>query len=191
MGLINRTRKGGYSLVELIIAISIIGILAPGMTIIFTTIIGSYRTMNATNTVTKRGEFLLGRFTQDVNDCSVIKRADEKEMEVEIRTNPVQTYHYKIDDNNALVKLCQSDCGTDSNFKTIIKGVRSTTKFRYYDSSVDELENSPEKPWISTESGDKPRLNAIVYVELKLDLIFMDNTASYSSFVYPDNKITL
>lgn len=184
-------RTGGYSLVELIIVIAIIGILAPGMALIFTNIIDSYRTMNATNTVTKRGEFLLSRFTQDVNDCAVIRRADDKELEVEISTAPVQTYRYKIDDSDGTVKLCQSNCGTASNFKTIIKGVQSTSAFRYYDISVSELANSPGKPWLYNNSAHKPRLNAIIYVELKLDLAFMDGTASFSSFVHPDHKVTL
>ncbi len=70
--------KKGFTLVELIIVLTLIGILAPGMSIIFSNILDNYRTMTAINSATKRSEYVLNRFTEDMNSCKTIKRADEK-----------------------------------------------------------------------------------------------------------------
>ncbi len=184
-------KQKGFTLIELIIVVTLIGILAPGMTMIFSNILDNYRTMTAITSATKRSEYVLNRFTEDMNNCKTIKRADEKEIEIEIETDPVQTYRYKIDDTDGTIKLCLADCGNDQNFHTVIEGVRSTTKFKYLEANLDELANNPAKPWLSSEPGHYDELNEIIYVELELDLVFRDGTTSYSTVIFPERKVTL
>ena len=184
-------KQKGFTLIELIIVVTLIGILAPGMTMIFSNILDNYRTMTAITSATKRSEYVLNRFTEDMNNCKTITRADEKEIEIEIATNPVQTYRYKIDDTDGTIKLCLADCGNDQNFHTVIEGVRSTTKFKYLEANLDELANNPAKPWLSSEPGHYDELNEIIYVELELDLVFRDGTTSYSTVIFPERKVTL
>ena len=184
-------KQKGFTLIELIIVVTLIGILAPGMTMIFSNILDNYRTMTAITSATKRSEYVLNRFTEDMNSCKTIKRADEKEIEIEIETDPVQTYRYKIDDTDGTIKLCLANCGIDQNFHTVIEGVRSTTKFKYLEADLGELANNPAKPWLSTDNGDYGKLNEIIYVELNLDLVFRDGTTSYSTIVFPERKVTL
>ena len=183
--------KKGFTIIELIVVVTLIGIIAPGMTLIFSNILDNYRTMNAIVRVTKSSEYVLHRFTEDMNSSKTIKRADVKEIEVEIETDPVQTYRYKIDDADGTIKLCVSSCGAAQNFHTMIKGVKSTSEFKYLGADLNELENDPTKPWLSSEVGDYDKLNEIIYVELKLDLVFRDGTTSYSTVVYPEKKETL
>ena len=187
----NSSNQKGFTLIELIIVLTLIGILAPGMALIFSNILDNYRTMTAITSATKRSEYVLNRFTEDMNSCKTIKRADEKEIEIEIETDPVQTYRYKIDDTDGTIKLCLANCGIDQNFHTVIEGVRSTTKFKYLEADLGELANNPAKPWLSTDNGDYGKLNEIIYVELKLDLVFLDGTTSYSTIVFPERKVTL
>ena len=184
-------KQKGFTLIELIIVLTLIGILAPGMSMIFSNILDNYRTMTAITSATKRSEYVLNRITEDINNCNTITRADDKEIEIEIANDPVQTYRYRINDSDAMVELCLADCGDDENYHTVIIGVASTTKFKYLDANLDELENDPEKPWLSSEVGDYDKLNEIIYVELKLDLVFRDSTTSYSTVVYPERKETL
>ena len=66
------------------------------------------------------------------------------------------------------------------------KGVRPTTQFKYLNAARTELANIPPKPWLSTDNGDYGKLNEIIYVELKLDLVFLEETTSYSTIVYPE-----
>ena len=187
----NSSNQKGFTLIELIIVLTLIGILAPGMALIFSNILDNYRTMTAITSATKRSEYVLNRFTEDMNSCKTIKRADEKEIEIEIETDPVQTYRYKIDDTDGTIKLCLANCGIDQNFHTVIEGVRSTTKFKYLKADLGELANNPAKPWLSTDNGDYGKLNEIIYVELNLDLVFRDGTTSYSTIVFPESKVTL
>ena len=187
----NSSNQKGFTLIELIIVLTLIGILAPGMALIFSNILDNYRTMTAITSATKRSEYVLNRFTEDMNSCKTIKRADEKEIEIEIETDPVQTYRYKIDDTDGTIKLCLANCGIDQNFHTVIEGVRSTTKFKYLEADLGELANNPAKPWLSTDNGDYGKLNEIIYVELNLDLVFRDGTTSYSTIVFPESKVTL
>ncbi len=184
-------KQKGFTLIELIIVLTLIGILAPGMALIFSNILDNYRTMTAIGSVTKRAEFALSRFTEDMNNCTTITRAGVEEIEIEIATVPAQTYRYKIDGTDGTIKLCLADCGNDQNFHTVIEGVRSTTKFKYLEANLDELANNPAKPWLSTDNGDYGKLNEIIYVELNLDLVFRDGTTSYSTVVFPESKVTL
>ena len=187
----SKYKSKGFTLIELIIVVTLIGILAPGMTMIFSNILDNYRTMTAITSATKRSEYVLNRFTEDMNNCKTITRADEKEIEIEIATNPVQTYRYKIDDTDGTIKLCLANCGNHQNFHTVIEGVRSTTKFKYLEANLDELANNPAKPWLSSEPGHYDELNEIIYVELELDLVFRDGTTSYSTVIFPERKVTL
>ena len=187
----NPTNQKGFTLIELIIVLTLIGILAPGMALIFSNILDNYRTTTAIGNVTKRAEFALSRFTEDMNNCTTITRAGVEEIEIEIATVPAQTYRYKIDDTDGTIKLCLANCGIDQNFHTVIEGVRSTTKFKYLEADLGELANNPAKPWLSTDNGDYGKLNEIIYVELKLDLVFLDGTTSYSTIVFPERKVTL
>ncbi len=190
----SKYKSKGFTLIELIIVVTLIGILAPGMTMIFSNILDNYRTMTAIARVTKSSEYVLHRFTEDMNSCKTITKADEKEIEIEIATNPVQTYRYKIDGTDATIKLCVSssvNCGDDQNYHTVIEGVRSTTKFKYLEADLNELANNQPKPWLSSNDEHYDELNDIVYVELKLDLVFRDGTTSYSTIVFPESKVTL
>ena len=92
------------------------------------------------------------------------------------------------DDADGTIKLCVSSCGAAQNFHTMIKGVKSTSEFKYLGADLNELENDPTKPWLSSNAGHYAKLNGIMFVELKLDLVFRDGTTSYSTVVYPEAK---
>jgi hypothetical protein len=101
-------------------------------------------------------------------------------------------------------------CNIDANFHTIIEGVRTTTQFNYLDIDRIEIsettveEGDTPKPWlyytfdailddfvVSDEDEEHAKLDEIIYVELKLDLVFLDGTTSYSTIVFPERKVTL
>ncbi len=50
----NPTNQKGFTLIELIIVLTLIGILAPGMALIFSNILDNYRTTTAIGNVTKK-----------------------------------------------------------------------------------------------------------------------------------------
>ncbi len=62
----NSSNQKGFTLIELIIVLTLIGILAPGMALIFSNILDNYRTMTAITSATKRSEYVLNRFTEDM-----------------------------------------------------------------------------------------------------------------------------
>ena len=70
-------RQKGFSLLELVVVVALIGIMVPAMAVIFSNILESNHKMRTTVAITEQFDFVLDRVTEDLNALDSLLTADE------------------------------------------------------------------------------------------------------------------
>ena len=183
----NSSNQKGFTLIELIVVITLIGIMVPAMTLMYSNILESYRKMREIQSVTEKFDFTLDRVTEDLNKMTSLQIADDKNIRF---VTPENTTVYKIDNDDNALKLCVENCDSyPENFYELTNGIDANTVFKYYDGDFVEV-NTAVGPGGNSEEelGD---INTIKYVSLKLVINYQGATTKMITIVYPENKVDL
>ena len=183
----NSSNQKGFTLIELIVVVILIGIMVPAMTLMYSNILESYRKMREIQSVTEKFDFTLDRVTEDLNKMTSLQIADDKNIRF---VTPENTTVYKIDNDDNALKLCVENCDSyPENFYELTNGIRANTVFKYYDGDFVEV-NTAVGPGGNSEEelGD---INTIKYVSLKLVINYQGATTKMITIVYPENKVDL
>jgi prepilin-type N-terminal cleavage/methylation domain-containing protein len=168
----NSSNQKGFTLIELIVVITLIGIMVPAMTLMYSNILESYRKMREIQSVTEKFDFTLDRVTEDLNKMTSLQIADDKNIRF---VTPENTTVYKIDNDDNALKLCVENCDSyPANFYELTNGIDANTVFKYYDGDFVEV-NTAVGPGGNSEEelGD---INTIKYVSLKLVINYQGAT---------------
>ena len=183
----NSSNQKGFTLIELIVVITLIGIMVPAMTLMYSNILESYRKMREIQSVTEKFDFTLDRVTEDLNKMTSLQIADDKNIRF---VTPENTTVYKIDNDDNALKLCVENCDSyPENFYELTNGIDANTVIKYYDGGFVEV-NTAVGPGGNSEEelGD---INTIKYVSLKLVINYQGATTKMITIVYPENKVDL
>ncbi len=183
----NSSNQKGFTLIELIVVVILIGIMVPAMTLMYSNILESYRKMREIQSVTEKFDFTLDRVTEDLNKMTSLQIADDKNIRF---VTPENTTVYKIDNDDNALKLCVENCDSyPENFYELTNGIDANTVFKYYDGDFVEV-NTAVGPGGNSEEelGD---INTIKYVSLKLVINYQGATTKMITIVYPENKVDL
>jgi len=183
----NSSNQKGFTLIELIVVITLIGIMVPAMTLMYSNILESYRKMREIQSVTEKFDFTLDRVTEDLNKMTSLQIADDKNIRF---VTPENTTVYKIDNDDNALKLCVENCDSyPENFYELTNGIDANTVFKYYDGDFVEVNTAAGPGWNSEE--DPGDINTIKYVSLKLVINYQGATTKMITIVYPENKVDL
>ena len=183
----NSSNQKGFTLIELIVVITLIGIMVPAMTLMYSNILESYRKMREIQSVTEKFDFTLDRVTEDLNKMTSLQIADDKNIRF---VTPENTTVYKIDNNDNTLKLCVENCDSyPENFYELTNGIDANTVIKYYDGGFVEVNPAAGPGWNSEE--DPGDINTIKYVSLKLVINYQGATTKMITIVYPENKVDL
>ena len=183
----NSSNQKGFTLIELIVVITLIGIMVPAMTLMYSNILESYRKMREIQSVTEKFDFTLDRVTEDLNKMTSLQIADDKNIRF---VTPENTTVYKIDNDDNTLKLCVENCDSyPENFYELTNGIDANTVIKYYDGGFVEVNPAAGPGWNSEE--DPGDINTIKYVSLKLVINYQGATTKMITIVYPENKVDL
>lgn len=183
----NSSNQKGFTLIELIVVITLIGIMVPAMTLMYSNILESYRKMREIQSVTEKFDFTLDRVTEDLNKMTSLQIADDKNIRF---VTPENTTVYKIDNDDNTLKLCVENCDSyPANFYELTNGIDANTVIKYYDGGFVEVNTAAGPGWNSEE--DPGDINTIKYVSLKLVINYQGATTKMITIVYPENKVDL
>lgn len=183
----NSSNQKGFTLIELIVVITLIGIMVPAMTLMYSNILESYRKMREIQSVTEKFDFTLDRVTEDLNKMTSLQIADDKNIRF---VTPENTTVYKIDNDDNTLKLCVENCDSyPANFYELTNGIHANTVIKYYDGGFVEVNTAAGPGWNSEE--DPGDINTIKYVSLKLVINYQGATTKMITIVYPENKVDL
>ncbi len=183
----NSSNQKGFTLIELIVVITLIGIMVPAMTLMYSNILESYRKMREIQSVTEKFDFTLDRVTEDLNKMTSLQIADDKNIRF---VTPENTTVYKIDNDDNTLKLCVENCDSyPANFYELTNGIDANTVIKYYDGGFVEVNPAAGPGWNSEE--DPGDINTIKYVSLKLVINYQGATTKMITIVYPENKVDL
>ncbi len=183
----NSSNQKGFTLIELIVVITLIGIMVPAMTLMYSNILESYRKMREIQSVTEKFDFTLDRVTEDLNKMTSLQIADDKNIRF---VTPENTTVYKIDNDDNALKLCVENCDSyPENFYELTNGIDANTVIKYYDGGFVEVNTAAGSGWNSEE--DPGDINTIKYVSLKLVINYQGATTKMITIVYPENKVDL
>ncbi len=183
----NSSNQKGFTLIELIVVITLIGIMVPAMTLMYSNILESYRKMREIQSVTEKFDFTLDRVTEDLNKMTSLQIADDKNIRF---VTPENTTVYKIDNDDNALKLCVENCDSyPANFYELTNGIDANTVIKYYDGGFVEVNTAAGPGWNSEE--DPGDINTIKYVSLKLVINYQGATTKMITIVYPENKVDL
>ena len=183
----NSSNQKGFTLIELIVVITLIGIMVPAMTLMYSNILESYRKMREIQSVTEKFDFTLDRVTEDLNKMTSLQIADDKNIRF---VTPENTTVYKIDNDDNALKLCVENCDSyPENFYELTNGIHANTVIKYYDGGFVEVNTAAGPGWNSEE--DPGDINTIKYVSLELVINYQGATTKMITIVYPENKVDL
>ena len=183
----NSSNQKGFTLIELIVVITLIGIMVPAMTLMYSNILESYRKMREIQSVTEKFDFTLDRVTEDLNKMTSLQIADDKNIRF---VTPENTTVYKIDNDDNALKLCVENCDSyPENFYELTNGIDANTVIKYYDGGFVEV-NPAAGPGGNSEE-DPGDINTIKYVSLELVINYQGATTKMITIVYPENKVDL
>ena len=178
-------RQKGFTLLELVVVVALIGIMVPAMAMIFSNILESNHKMRTTVAITEQFDFVLDRVTEDLNALDSLLIADE--TNIKFATTTGQFVSLRMSDSS--LELCTvGDCA-DEDFHDLATGVNSID-FNYFDENFLPVTIDPNGLQSSIE-GHKETINKIKYIEFVLVLNYLDGTTTMATVVFPENKVAL
>ena len=178
-------RQKGFSLLELVVVVALVGIMVPAMAVIFSNILESNHKMRATVAITEQFDFVLDRVTEDLNALDNLLIADE--TNIKFATTTGQFVSLRMSDSS--LELCTDKDCDDEDFHDLATGVNSID-FNYYDKNFMSVTIIPGG-LLSSIEGHKETINKIKYIEFVLVLNYLDGTTAMATAVFPENKVAL
>ena len=178
-------RQKGFSLLELVVVVALIGIMVPAMAVIFSNILESNHKMRTTVAITEQFDFVLDRVTEDLNALDSLLIADE--TNIKFATTTGQFVSLRMSDSS--LELCTvGDCA-DEDFHDLATGV-SSIDFNYFDKNFMSVTIIPGG-LLSSNLSQHEKINKIKYIEFVLVLNYLDGTTAMATAVFPENKVAL
>ena len=178
-------RQKGFSLLELVVVVALVGIMVPAMAVIFSNILESNHKMRATVAITEQFDFVLDRVTEDLNALDNLLIADE--TNIKFATTTGQFVSLRMSDSS--LELCTDEDCDDGDFHDLATGV-SSIDFNYFDKNFMSVTIIPGG-LLSSIEGHKETINKIKYIEFVLVLNYLDGTTAMATVVFPENKVDL
>ena len=167
----------GFSLIEVIITMVILGILFPGVVYISSNALDQYRSLSVENKLASKSRFAIRKLSEHLNRSKKFLSADNKEIRFQADGEVIAyeisggKLHLRIDSNPSSVLV-------DGVDETLIGG-QSRSRFIYYTSMTEPL--TPEAVPV-----DIVELVNIVCVKLVFTLILGEVSRNYSMLIHPD-----
>ena len=178
-------RQKGFSLLELVVVVALVGIMVPAMAVIFSNILESNHKMRTTVAITEQFDFVLDRVTEDLNALDSLLIADE--TNIKFATTTGQFVSLRMSDSS--LELCTvGDCA-DEDFHDLATGV-SSIDFNYFDKNFMSVTIIPGG-LLSSNLIQHETINKIKYIEFVLVLNYLDGTTAMATAVFPENKVAL
>jgi|TARA_Y100000294_G_scaffold59471_1_gene56251 prepilin-type N-terminal cleavage/methylation domain-containing protein len=188
------SRQKGFTLLELVVVVALIGIMVPAMAVIFSNILESNHKMRTTVAITEQFDFVLDRVTEDLNALDSLLIADETSIKFATTTTD-QFVSLRLNDSS--LQLCTvEDCDdtgitptVEDDFHDLATGV-SSIDFNYYDENFQPVSIAQDGLQSSIDAH-KETINTIKYIEFVLVLNYLDGTTDIATVVFPENKVAL
>ena len=178
-------RQKGFSLLELVVVVALVGIMVPAMAMIFSNILESNHKMRTTVAITEQFDFVLDRVTEDLNALDSLLIADE--TNIKFATTTGQFVSLRMSDSS--LELCTvGDCA-DEDFHDLATGI-SSIDFNYFDKNFMSVTIIPGG-LLSSNLIQHENINKIKYIEFVLVLNYLDGTTAMATAVFPENKVAL
>ena len=178
-------RQKGFSLLELVVVVALVGIMVPAMAMIFSNILESNHKMRTTVAITEQFDFVLDRVTEDLNALDSLLIADE--TNIKFATTTGQFVSLRMSDSS--LELCTvGDCA-DEDFHDLATGV-SSIDFNYFDKNFMSVTIIPGG-LLSSNPTQHEKINKIKYIEFVLVLNYLEGTTAMATVVFPENKVAL
>ena len=178
-------RQKGFSLLELVVVVALVGIMVPAMAVIFSNILESNHKMRATVAITEQFDFVLDRVTEDLNALDSLLIADD--TNIKFATTTGQFVSLRMSDSS--LELCTDEDCADEDFHDLATGVNSID-FNYFDENFLPVPIVPNGLQSSIEVH-KETINKIKYIEFVLVLNYLEGTTTMATAVFPENKVAL
>ena len=178
-------RQKGFSLLELVVVVALIGIMVPAMAMIFSNILESNHKMRTTVAITEQFDFVLDRVTEDLNALDSLLIADD--TNIKFATTTGQFVSLRMSDSS--LQLCTDKDCDDGDFHDLATGI-SSIDFNYFDKNFMSVTIIPGG-LLSSIEGHKETINKIKYIEFVLVLNYLDGTTAMATAVFPENKVAL
>ena len=178
-------RQKGFSLLELVVVVALVGIMVPAMAVIFSNILESNHKMRTTVAITEQFDFVLDRVTEDLNALDSLLIADE--TNIKFATTTGQFVSLRMSDSS--LELCTDEDCDDGDFHDLATGI-SSIDFNYFDKNFMSVTIIPGGLQSSIEDH-KETINKIKYIEFVLVLNYLDGTTAMATAVFPENKVAL
>ena len=178
-------RQKGFSLLELVVVVALVGIMVPAMAVIFSNILESNHKMRTTVAITEQFDFVLDRVTEDLNALDSLLIADE--TNIKFATTTGQFVSLRMSDSS--LELCTDEDCDDVDFHDLATGI-SSIDFNYFDKNFMSVTIIPGG-LLSSNPSQHEKINKIKYIEFVLVLNYLDGTTTMATVVFPENKVAL
>ncbi len=178
-------RQKGFSLLELVVVVALIGIMVPAMAMIFSNILESNHKMRTTVAITEQFDFVLDRVTEDLNALDSLLIADD--TRIKFATTTGQFVSLRMSDSS--LQLCTDKDCDDGDFHDLATGI-SSIDFNYFDKNFMSVTIIPGG-LLSSNPSQHEKINKIKYIEFVLVLNYLDGTTAMATVVFPENKVDL
>ena len=178
-------RQKGFTLLELVVVVALIGIIVPAMAVIFSNILESNHKMRTTVAITEQFDFVLDRVTEDLNALDSLLIADD--TNIKFATTTGQFVSLRMSDSS--LQLCTDKDCDDGDFHDLATGI-SSIDFNYFDKNFMSVTIIPGG-LLSSNPSQHEKINKIKYIEFVLVLNYLDGTTTMATVVFPENKVAL
>ena len=178
-------RQKGFTLLELVVVVALIGIIVPAMAVIFSNILESNHKMRTTVAITEQFDFVLDRVTEDLNALDSLLIADE--TNIKFATTTGQFVSLRMSDSS--LELCTDKDCDDGDFHDLATGI-SSIDFNYFDKNFMSVTIIPGG-LLSSNLIQHETINKIKYIEFVLVLNYLEGTTAMATAVFPENKVAL